>query len=169
MSCAGWNTETLGVFGIDAALDGWKVTCKFTGPGGSVFTDAAVISVIDYTRPSRTLDEVLVRIMTEKPSGTAGASLAHARAAAQIADFFAESELSADEVREAMLRYTQHLSGDHQVSYKENVASILGSFRTAKGDPDSFQALLSDAGYEAKHFPWDDARVTACFEALKAG
>ncbi len=164
--CTGTDTQMLGVIGIGADMDGWKVICKFTNAEGSVFTQPAVISVIDYTRPCRTLDEVLVRIMTEKGVGTAGVSLAHARAAAQIADFLLDSSLSAKEVREAVQLYTERLSGDHRVSYRENAESIRGSFLMAESDPEGFKALLSDAGYEPKSFPWDDTRVAACFDAL---
>ena len=70
-------------------------------------------------------------------------------------------------MREAVLQYTQRLSGDHQVSYKENAQSIIASFLQAKTDPEGFKGLLADSGYEAKHFPWDDERIAACFEALK--
>ena len=165
-ACTGADSEMLCVTGIDASMDGWKVICKFSNADGAVFTESAVITVIDYTRPCRTLDEVLVRIMTEKRAGTAGVSLAHARAAAQIADFISGSQITAPEVRTAVQTYTQRLSADHRISYRENALSIVESFRQSKSDPDGFKGLLSDAGYEPKSFPWDEARIAECFDAL---
>ena len=158
-----------GIFGIDAARNGWRVTCRFTGPGGSATSDAAIITVVDYEKAAGSLEEVLVRIVYAKPSGTAGASLSQARDAAQIADFFSDSGLTAQEVREAVNAFTLRLNDEHRTSYKENVVSIIESYRLSQNDPDSFQNLLSDAGYEAVRFPWDNAKLSPLFDALRIG
>ena len=158
--------ETLGIAGIGEELDGWKVKCKFTGPGGSVFTEDAEIHVAGSSSPCRSLEEVIVLIRSKKGAGTAGVGLANASVTARIADYFADSGISAEDVKTTVQQYTGRLMYENRVTYRENAAEILATFRGIAADPDAFDAQLKDSGYEAKHSPWDDERIAACFAAL---
>ena len=155
----------LGIAGVDLKMDGWKVIAKFTGPGGESFTEPAYIYVTGTSDSIRTLDEVLVSILNAREFATAGVGLSYAKLTGIIADFFADSTLSAEEVKSAVQQYTQHLSEDHRATYKEKAEAVVSNFRDAEGE--SFNGRLHDSGYNAKHYPWDDARVKACMEALQ--
>ena len=166
VTCTGLGTETLIMTGIPAELDGWKVKCKFTGPGGSVFTEDAEIIVVGSDAACRSLDEVIVVVRNKKPAGTAGSAMASAAAAARIADYFAASGISAEDVKATIGQYTDRLIYENKVAYRDNADELLAVFRSVAANPDAFSAQLKDAGYEAKSFPWDDERIAACFEAL---
>ena len=152
--------------GIPSELDGWKVKCKFTNPGGSVFSEDAEIVVAGSDSACRSLDEVIVVIRNKKPAGTAGSAMASAAAAARIADYFAASDISAEDVKTTIGQYTDRLIYENKVAYRDNADELLAVFRSVAANPDAFSAQLKDAGYEAKSFPWDDERIAACFEAL---
>ena len=137
-----------------------------TGPGGSVFTEDAEIHVAGSSSPCRSLEEVIVLIRSKKGAGTAGVGLANASVTARIADYFADSGISAEDVKTTVQQYTGRLMYENRVTYKENAAEILATFRGIAADPDAFDAQLKDSGYEAKHSPWDDERIAACFAAL---
>ncbi len=164
-ACTGTDGEMLGIAGVDLKMDGWKVVAKFTGPGGESFTEPAYIYVTGTSDSIRTLDEVLVSILNAREFATAGVGLSYAKLTGIIADFFADSTLSAEEVKSAVQQYTQHLSEDHRATYKEKAEAVVSNFRDAEGE--SFNGRLHDSGYNAKHYPWDDARVKACMEALQ--
>ena len=53
---------------------------------------------------------------------------------------------------------------DCALLHKEKAEAVVSNFRDAESD--SFSGRLHDSGYNAKHYPWDDARVKACMEAL---
>ena len=163
-SCTGTDGEMLGIVGVDRGMDGWKVIAKFTGPGGDTFSEPAFIYVTGSADEIRSLDEVLVSILNGREFGTAGVGLSYAMLTGKIADFFADSTLSADEVKNAVQQYTQRLNEDHRATYKEKAEAVVSNFRDAESD--SFSGRLHDSGYNAKHYPWDDARVKACMEAL---
>ena len=163
-SCTGTDGEMLGIVGVDQKMDGWKVIAKFTGPGGETFSEPAYIYVTGLTDNIRTLDEVLVSILNGREFATAGVGLSYAKLTGMIADFFADSTLTADEVKNAVQQYTQRLNEDHRAAYKEKAEAVVSNFRDAAEE--SFTGRLHDSGYDAKHYPWDDARVKACMEAL---
>lgn len=49
------GTEKLNVYGIPAEMNGWKILCTFSGPGGSVDSSAAKINVkVETVEPSPT-------------------------------------------------------------------------------------------------------------------
>lgn len=166
-SCTGTDGEMLGIAGVDQKMDGWKVIAKFTGPGGDTFSEPAYIYVTGITDSFRTLDEILVSILNGREFATAGVGLSYAKLTAMIADFFSDSTLSADEVKNAVQQYTQRLNADHRATYKGKAEAVVSNFRDASGE--SFTGRLHDSGYNAKHYPWDDARVKACMEALLIG
>lgn len=163
-TCTGTDGEMLGIGNVVPEMDGWKVVAKFTGPGGEAFSEPAYIYVTGISDSIRTLDEVLVSILNGREFGTAGVGLSYAKLTGMIADFFADGTMSADEVKNAVQQYTQRLSGDHRTAYKEKAEAVLSDFREAADE--SFVGRLNDSGYTAKHYPWDDARVKACMEAL---
>ena len=167
VSCTGTRGEMLGIANIDSAMDGWKVICKFSGPGGDSFSEPAYIYVLGATEYLRSIDEVLVLVLNARdPEWTMALGLSYTKTTGRIADFFYETDISADEVRSATLKFTQQLSEEHRAAYKARMDLVIQYYTGISSNPDGYTGLLSDSGYQARHWPWDDERVAACFEAL---
>lgn len=167
-SCTGTDGEMLGISLVTEAMDGWKVICKFTGPGGDTFTEPAYIYVVgakgEYLR---SLDEVLVLVLNARdPNWTMALGLSYTKNVGRIADYFYESDIKPEEVKNSVQVFTQRLSEEHRAAYKARVDLVVGYYRGIRSDPDGYRGLLSDSGYQAKHYPWDDDHVAACIEAL---
>ena len=168
VSCNGTTEEMLGIIGVDAEMDGWKVICKFTGPGGETFSEPAYIAVADNTKECRSMDEVLVLILNGRDlNDLMGLGLSYARLTAEIADYFTDSGISPTEVKDAVFQYTQRLSADHRSTYKEKADAVVGQFNGILDESSTFVGRLESSGYEAKHYPWDDDRVAECFSSLR--
>ena len=167
-SCTGTDGEMLGVVYIPVEMDGWKVICKFSGPCGDTFSEPAYIYVIGATENLRSLDEVLVLVLNARdPEWTMAQGLSYTKTTGRIADFFYETAISAEEVRNATQKYTQQLSEEHRAAYKARVELVIQYYTGIRTNPDGYTGLLHDSGYEARHWPWDDDRVAACIEALR--
>ena len=96
--------------------------------------------------------------------GTAGSSLTAAARAAELADFFTESGVTPNEVDTCVRGYTSALSQEDAQLFELQLNGAVSAFSylTAEGG----EGVLSDCGYEARHFPWDDENVKNCFVAL---
>ncbi len=98
--------------------------------------------------------------------GTAGSSLSASAQAAKLADFFAESGMSPEEARALADAYLASLPADEAELMRMQLDGIAGAFGylTDVGG----QLLLASCGYEAQSYPWEDAAVRGCIDALRA-
>lgn len=169
VSCTGTRSEMLGIANVDSAMDGWKVICKFSGLGGEAFTEPAYIIVRQDRKPCRSMDEVLVLVLNSRdPEWLMAQGLAYACTTGSIADFFYDSGISANEVRNAVEQYTQRLSEEHRSAYKARADLVISFYSGLRASTDnSYMGLFESGGYEPLHYPWDDDRVAACIEALR--
>lgn len=169
-SCTGQGSEMLGIVNVDSAMDGWKVVCKFSGPGGEAFTEPAFISVHPGGQACRSMDEVLVLVLNARdPNWLMAQGLAYALTTGSIADFFYDSGITAEEVENAVSQYTQNLSEEHRADYKERADLVISFYSGLRNNPDQsnyYLGLFESGGYEPQHFPWNDERIAACINAL---
>ena len=170
VSCTGQGSEMLGIANVDPAMDGWKVVCKFSGPGGETFTEPAYITVHTGGQACRTMDEVLVLVLNARdPNWLMAQGLAYALTTGSIADYFYDSGITAEEVKNAVTTFTQNLSDEHRIAYKERADLVISFYSGMKSHPDQsnyYLGLFESGGYEPQHFPWDDERIGACIDAL---
>ena len=96
--------------------------------------------------------------------GTAGSSLTAAAHAAEMADFFAASGVSPDEVDRAARNYIASLSGDDVQLYEMQLDAVVGAFSNLTAENGA--GLLEDCGYESSYYPWSEENVKDCFVAL---
>ncbi len=96
--------------------------------------------------------------------GTAGSSLSAAACAAELADCFFESRLSPDEVDRITTAYRAALPQEDAELFEQQLNGVVSAFSSLTAENGA--GLLSDCGYEAAHFPWEDENVRNCFVAL---
>lgn len=107
---------------------------------------------------------ILEELRTGKGPATAGYGLACASRAGRAADLFAEGELGAERVGEITEEYCSGLGEEERelmLRQIEGMVSAFASIRTEEG-----AGYLSDSGYEARHYPWDDPETDECFAAM---
>ena len=126
--------------------------------------DEIIAEQIEESGAAQALAALLEDVRTSVFPGTAGNSLRAAGRAAAIADFFAESGMSPDEVDAAARAYIASLSDEDAELFEMQLDSVLGAFSNLTSENGA--GLLEDCGYESAHFPWDEENVRNCFVAL---
>lgn len=110
------------------------------------------------------LTSLLAQLHESYFPGTAGSSLSAAANAAALADFFFESGAEPDAVYDAATAYLNALPAEEKDLFdlqRQGVVSAFGYLTDEGGE-----GLLSDCGYAAAHYPWNEGAVRDCFTAL---
>ena len=118
-----------------------------------------------WGEPSETeLAALLDALRTRYFPGTAGSSLRAAACAAELADFFAESGMHPDTADRVVRDCRAALSPEDAQLFEQQLDGVVSAFSSLTGEGGA--GLLSDCGYTAAHFPWNDENVRNCFVAL---
>lgn len=113
-------------------------------PDGS--DDTAVI----VTELSAVLDDIDASVTI----GTAGSSLKAARAAAQLLDWAVQTDMSAQQVKSAVVDWLSPKGNDVQVQFAEKLSAVDSACTELQKD--SAKDLLDSAGCQDSGYPWTE-------------
>ncbi|MDO4572875.1 MAG: hypothetical protein Q4C13_05860 [Clostridia bacterium] len=117
--------------------------------------------------PLESLDALLLRLSEEYFPATAGSSLAAARLAGTLLDWYAAEDPDADDIAATVLARRAALDPEADALFK---AQIDGLRAAAAGMlEDNAADLLAAAGYEPLYYPWASEDIAALCAALSAG
>lgn len=161
-----WNDGEAGVIERFDAAEGRMLSLSLGhGADESVLNaEAALLFPASSAQRAEELTALLEGLRGRYFPGTAGSSLSAAACAAELADFFAESGITPDEVDRVVQDRLGSLSDGDRELFELQLDGAVAAFSNLRGENGA--GLLGDCGYAARHFPWDDAGIRDCFVAL---
>jgi len=110
------------------------------------------------------LEDILTDISANYHSGTAGCSLSAAKYAGEILDWSVTVTNASDAAQKTVNQFYASLNTDAAAELGDKLSDVHEAARLLCGSTGA--DLLSDCGYQAKSFPWNQTAMESVFTAM---